>query len=104
MQPASRPASSNADSLFMDETTARADAGSGRLAVPVGQGEDRVDGGVEQPGELQRQGQARLEAAGFDRIDRLARYPDLRRQLRLGPLTFGAQLLQAAGYSHLRTA
>src|SRR5688572_28022625 len=104
MQPASRPASSRVDSLFIDETTVRAGAGSGSLAVRVRQSEDRVDRGAEQPRQLQGEGQARLEAAGFDRIDRLARDSDFRRQLRLRPVPLGTQLLQPAGYSHLRTA
>ena len=57
----------------------------------MGIGEDlldrKVEGGGDPEGEIERG----IVALGLERVDRLARDPDRRRELLLGPAAFGAK-------------
>ena len=48
----------------------------------------------EQPGDSERQREARIVPARFDRVDRLARYAESLRQVGLRPSALGAKLGQ----------
>src|SRR5579883_51731 len=65
--------------------------GGWRLARAVLPVEDLLDGFAENGRDLERQRQARIVAAGFDGVDRLARDSQPLGEIRLGPVAPGAQ-------------
>ena len=68
------------------------------------QGEDPLDGGVEQTGEDERQAEAGFEPPGLDRVDRLARDSGELGETLLGQAALAAKFAQMTRHSHARTA
>ena len=65
-----------------------------RLALRL---KNLFDRDAEEAGEAEGEGQARIVALGFDRIDRLPRDAEALGELGLGPVALGAEQAEAVG-------
>ena len=63
--------------------------------------EDLLDERVEQAGDLEGEGEARVVATGLDRVDRLARDGESLREGRLRPLALGAENVESVSHRKL---
>jgi len=70
----------------------------------LGQPEDTLDWSFEQAREHEGKAQTRLEAAGLDRVDGLARYTGELGKTLLGQAKLASKIADLVGHSHLRVA